>query len=120
MAGLEYRYPDQLSGGQQQRVAFARTLAMGPKVICLDEVTSSLDPAATAEIYEIILNLRKMGYLVIISTHDLYFVRHFVDEVIYIENGRIRSNGAPKLVFNDSADPFFSVLRQRGSLNTDS
>lgn len=70
LAEKAHAYPADLSGGQKQRLALARTLALKPTVVCLDEPTSALDPLLTAYVAEIIGDLAKHGYIVVVATHD--------------------------------------------------
>jgi phosphate transport system ATP-binding protein len=77
-----------LSGGQQQRLCFARTLATQPKVLLLDEPTSSLDPASTQKIEALIDRLRQ-HYLIIMVTHNLAQAKRLADEILFMQEGRI-------------------------------
>jgi len=78
-----------LSGGEQQRVALARAWALRPDVLFLDEPTSSLDPAATRAIEEIITAIRDSGTKVIMTTHDLGQARRLADDVVFLHCGRL-------------------------------
>jgi len=82
-------YPAQLSGGQQQRVAIARALALGPQVLLLDEPTSALDPQSSKSLQDILKNLCKTGITIVLSSHDMTFVRGVSDEVYFVEAGVI-------------------------------
>ena len=108
---LSNRYPSQLSGGQQQKVTLARLLSVEPKVLCLDEVTSALDPFAKADIYRIIGELKSEGRIVLISTHDLHYARRHADQIIYLVDGSIAMKGSPQEVMLSNKDPFFEILR---------
>jgi tungstate transport system ATP-binding protein len=79
----------QLSGGEQQRLTLARALAMQPEVLFLDEPTSSLDPASTAAIEELIIAARSAGTAVVLVTHDLGQARRLADEVAFLHRGRL-------------------------------
>jgi ABC-type polar amino acid transport system ATPase subunit len=91
--------PQQLSGGQKQRVAIARTLAMGPKVILFDEVTSSLDPELVGEVLKVMKELWKDGQSMIVVTHEMGFAHDVADRVIFMDEGRIVEEGVPSEVF---------------------
>jgi polar amino acid transport system ATP-binding protein len=81
--------PLQLSGGQQQRVAIARTLAMDPRVLLLDEVTSSLDPQMTNDVLRVISDVSKDGITLIVVTHEMGFARHVATRVVFMHEGII-------------------------------
>ncbi len=82
-------YPEQLSGGQQQRVAIARSLAMSPKVMLFDEVTSALDPQLTGEVLRVMEDLAAGGMTMLLVTHEMAFARRLADRIIYMHRGRI-------------------------------
>jgi polar amino acid transport system ATP-binding protein len=82
-------YPEQLSGGQQQRVAIARSLAMQPKVMLFDEVTSALDPQLTGEVLRVMEDLARGGMTMILVTHEMSFARKVATNVIYMRQGRV-------------------------------
>ncbi|QND54937.1 amino acid ABC transporter ATP-binding protein (plasmid) [Phyllobacterium sp. 628] len=86
-------YPEQLSGGQQQRVAIARSLAMQPKVMLFDEVTSALDPQLTGEVLRVMEDLAKGGMTMIVVTHEMAFARKVANRVIYMYTGRVWESG---------------------------
>lgn len=92
-------YPDRLSGGEQQRVAIVRALAMRPKVLLLDEVTSSLDPELVAEVLEIIRELAAEGMTMLIATHEMPFARDVADRVCFLSDGQILEQGPPEQMF---------------------
>jgi len=94
--GLEdkiHAYPEQLSGGQQQRAAIARSLAMQPKVMLFDEVTSALDPKLTGEVLRVIENLVDEGMTMIMVTHEMNFARKIADKIIFMHQGVVRESG---------------------------
>lgn len=102
--GLEDRrgeYPDRLSGGQQQRVAIIRALAMRPKVMLLDEVTSALDPELVAEVLVVIRELAGEGMTMIIATHEMGFAKEISDRVCFLDEGVIAEQGPPEQIFSD-------------------
>jgi polar amino acid transport system ATP-binding protein len=92
-------YPDQLSGGQQQRVALARALALRPKILLLDEVTSALDPEMVNEVLDAIRVLSTKGITLIIVSHEMAFVREVSDRVIMMDDGKIVEIGTPDKIF---------------------
>ena len=93
-------YPEQLSGGQQQRVAIARSLAMEPKVMLFDEVTSALDPQLTGEVLRVIEDLAKGGMTMVLVTHEMSFARKIADKVIYMYQGMVWETGGPEILTN--------------------
>ncbi len=102
-------YPDQLSGGQQQRVAIARSLAMRPKVMLFDEVTSALDPELTEEVLTVMENLARDGMTMILVTHEMAFARRVATETIFMHKGKIWEQGRSSELF---ANPQTPELRQ--------
>src|ERR1700733_5933844 len=86
-------YPEQLSGGQQQRVAIARSLAMSPKVMLFDEVTSALDPHLTGEVLRVMENLAKGGMTMVVVTHEMAFARGVADRIIFMHTGKVWETG---------------------------
>ncbi|MQW89541.1 amino acid ABC transporter ATP-binding protein [Sinorhizobium saheli] len=102
-------YPDQLSGGQQQRVAIARSLAMRPKVMLFDEVTSALDPELTEEVLTVMENLARDGMTMILVTHEMGFARRVATQTIFMHKGKIWEQGPSAALF---ADPQTPELRQ--------
>jgi len=92
-------YPDKVSGGQQQRSAIARAVAMDPKVLLLDEVTSALDPELVGEVLDLIRDLKKTGTTILMATHELAFAREVADWVIFLEQGRIYEANEAKEFF---------------------
>ena len=94
-------YPDKLSGGQQQRTAIVRAVAMEPKVLLLDEVTSALDPELIGEVLSLIKDLKASGTTILMATHELSFAREVADWVIFLENGKILEQGKAKEFFDN-------------------
>ncbi len=82
-------YPEQLSGGQQQRVAIARSLAMAPKVMLFDEVTSALDPQLTGEVLRVMEDLAAGGMTMLLVTHEMAFAKRVADRIIYMHQGTV-------------------------------
>ena len=93
-------YPCELSGGQQQRVAIARALALKPKILCFDEPTSALDPELTGEVLKVIRALKDEDRTMIIVTHEMGFAKNVSDKVVFMADGVIEEEGAPKAVFD--------------------
>ena len=98
-------FPEQLSGGQKQRVAIARALALQPKVILFDEPTSALDPELVGEVLEVMRKLAAEGMTMIVVTHEMGFAREVADRVIFIDQGVIQEEGAPKDFFGNPKNP---------------
>jgi polar amino acid transport system ATP-binding protein len=97
----ENAYPSELSGGQQQRVAIARSLAMDPKVMLLDEITSALDPELIGEVLSAMRALAEAGMTMIIVTHEMGFARDVSDHVVFMDDGLIVEQGAPDVLLNN-------------------
>jgi len=94
--GLEEKidaFPQQLSGGQQQRVAFARSLAMHPKMKLFDEITSALDPELTGEVLKVIEDMARSGMTMALVTHEMAFARRIGPRVIFMHKGKIWEQG---------------------------
>jgi polar amino acid transport system ATP-binding protein len=91
--------PTTLSGGQQQRVAIARSLAMRPRAMLLDEVTSALDPETVREVLDVIQGLARDGMTMVLVTHEMAFARESATRVIFMDEGRILEDAAPKQFF---------------------
>lgn len=93
-------YPEQLSGGQQQRVAIARSLAMAPKLMLFDEVTSALDPKLTVEVLKVMEGLAKDGMSMVLVTHEMSFARRVADQVIFMHQGKVHESGPADILAN--------------------
>ncbi len=87
-------YPEQLSGGQQQRVAIARSLAMAPKVMLFDEVTSALDPQLTGEVLRVMEDLAAGGMTMLLVTHEMAFAKRMADRIIFMHQGKVWEVGS--------------------------
>lgn len=99
--GLEDKlrqYPEQLSGGQQQRAAIARSLAMQPKVMLFDEVTSALDPELTGEVLKVIEALAADGMTMVMVTHEMGFARGIADRIVFMHHGKVHETGPPTIL----------------------
>jgi polar amino acid transport system ATP-binding protein len=97
-------YPDRLSGGQQQRVAIVRALAMKPRLLLLDEVTSALDPELVAEVLDVIRELAEGGMTMVIATHEMGFAKDIASRVCFLEDGHIVESAPPAELFTDPKD----------------
>mgnify|MGYP004471603645 FL=1 len=97
--------PAQLSGGQKQRVAIARALAMEPEVLLFDEPTSALDPQMVGEVLEVMRKLAKEGLTMIVVTHEMAFARDVSSNVVFMADGVICEEGAPKDIFENPQNP---------------
>ena len=98
-------YPDRLSGGQQQRVAIVRALALRPRVMLLDEVTSALDPELVAEVLSVIRELAEGGMTMLIATHEMGFARDIANRVCFLDAGVILEQGPPDAIFSAPSEP---------------
>jgi polar amino acid transport system ATP-binding protein len=101
LADKAYEYPDRLSGGQQQRVAIVRALAMQPRLMLLDEVTSALDPELVSEVLTLVGKLAAEGMTMLLATHEMGFARDVSSKVVFLYEGRIEEEGPPDQLFND-------------------
>ncbi len=100
--GLEAKaneYPDRLSGGQQQRVAIVRALAMEPKLMLLDEITSALDPELVSEVLNIVRDLAGQGMTMLLATHEMGFAREVASKVCFLYEGVVHEEGPPEQLF---------------------
>jgi polar amino acid transport system ATP-binding protein len=98
-------FPDRLSGGQQQRVAIVRALAMDPKLMLLDEITSALDPQLVADVLSLVGDLAKSGMTMVIATHEMSFAREVADKVCFLDSGSILEEGPPGEIFSRPREP---------------
>jgi polar amino acid transport system ATP-binding protein len=95
--------PIELSGGQQQRVGIARAVAMNPKVLLLDEITSALDPELVGEVLTVVRELANDGITMILVTHEMSFARDVSSRVVFMDAGRVAVEGPPNEVFSAQA-----------------
>jgi polar amino acid transport system ATP-binding protein len=105
LAGRRDDYPDRLSGGQQQRVAILRALAMRPKLLLLDEVTSALDPELVGEVLSLVRELAEGGMTMVVATHEMAFAREVANRVCFLDAGRILESGPPAEIFSAPKQP---------------
>ena len=106
-------YPDRLSGGQQQRAAIVRALAMQPRLMLFDEVTSALDPELVAEVLSVIRELAAEGMTMLIATHEMSFARDVANRVCFLDAGRILEEGTPAEIFGTPREPRTQQFLQR-------
>jgi iron(III) transport system ATP-binding protein len=107
LQGREERYPSQLSGGQQQRVALARSLALEPRLILLDEPLSNLDAKLREETRSELKKLiKKVGISALYVTHDQEEAFTISDAVVVMESGKILQYATPDEIYNRPAHPF--------------
>ena len=93
--------PRQISGGQKQRVAIARALAMDPEVLLFDEPTSALDPEMVGEVLSVMRDLANEGMTMLVVTHEMAFARDVSSHVVFMADGVICEEGAPKELFTN-------------------
>jgi len=101
------QFPDRLSGGQQQRVAIIRALAITPRVLLLDEVTSALDPVLVNEVLSTVKELKEepdTNMTMVIATHEMGFAQQVGDQVCFLEGGEVVELGSPEQVLQDPQD----------------
>jgi ABC-type glutathione transport system ATPase component len=105
------RYPGQLSGGQRQRVGVGRAIATHPKLVFLDEPTSSLDVSVRGQVMQLLVDLqRKLNMSYVLISHDLGVVRQLSRRVMVMFNGRIVEEGPTQQVFEDPSDDYTKKL----------
>ncbi len=113
-------YPDRLSGGQQQRVAIIRSLAINPRLLLLDEITSALDPVLVNEVLSIVRDLKSDGMTMVLATHEMGFATQVADEVCFLESGNILERGTAQEVLHNPKNPktqeFLKRVHQAGRL----
>jgi polar amino acid transport system ATP-binding protein len=105
LAGRRDDYPDRLSGGQQQRVAILRALAMRPKLLLLDEVTSALDPELVSEVLQLMGELARGGMTMVVATHEMSFARDIANRVCFLDAGVVLEEGPPEQIFSEPQEP---------------
>ena len=98
------QYPDRLSGGQQQRVAIIRSIALRPRLLLLDEITSALDPVLVNEVLSTVRDLKNDGMTMVLATHEMGFAKQVADEVCYLEAGQIVERGSAAQIIEEPKD----------------
>jgi polar amino acid transport system ATP-binding protein len=107
------QFPDRLSGGQQQRVAIIRSIAVKPRLLLLDEITSSLDPVLVNEVLSIVRDLKTEGMAMVLATHEMGFATQVADEVCFLKNGKIVERGPASQVISAPEHPDTQDFLQR-------
>ena len=114
------QYPDRLSGGQQQRVAIIRSLAVKPRLLLLDEITSALDPVLVNEVLSTVRDLKEHGMTMLLATHEMGFAKQVAYEVCFLEHGRILEWGKPEEILENPKKPqtkeFLKRVHEAGRL----
>ena len=118
LSGLEKRYPSQLSGGQRQRVAFARALAIEPRVLLLDEPFGALDAKVRRDLRRWLREIHdKTGHTTVFVTHDQEEALELADRVVVMSQGRIEQIGTPDEIYDEPNSPFvFSFIGESSAL----
>jgi polar amino acid transport system ATP-binding protein len=121
--GMDHKakeFPDRLSGGQQQRVAIVRALAMEPKLMLLDEITSALDPELVSEVLNIVRDLAGQGMTMLLATHEMGFAREVASKVCFLHEGVVHEEGPPEQIFGapqqDRTKAFLKRIIEAGRL----
>ena len=113
-------YPDRLSGGQQQRAAIIRSIAINPRLLLLDEITSALDPVLVNEVLSIVRDLKSDGMAMILATHEMGFATQVADHVCFLESGIILERGSAEQVINrpshEKTKDFLKRVHEAGRL----
>lgn len=99
------QFPGNLSGGQQQRVAIARSLAMNPKVLLCDEITSALDPELVGEVLKVLEQLKAEGMTLVLVTHEMNFARDVGDRIVFMHQGKVWESGPSRELFSKPQTP---------------
>lgn len=115
-----HQYPDRLSGGQQQRAAIIRSIAINPRLLLLDEITSALDPVLVNEVLSIVRDLKSDGMTMILATHEMGFATQVADQVCFLESGIILERGSASDVIDNPQHPktrdFLKRVHEAGRL----
>ena len=94
-------YPRELSGGQKQRVAIARAMAMEPRGLLCDEITSALDPELKGEVLAVLEDLKRDGLTLVVVTHEIGFARRAADRIVVLDAGKVIEEGPPSQVLDN-------------------
>ena len=120
LAAKADQYPDRLSGGQQQRVAIIRSIAVKPRLLLLDEITSALDPVLVNEVLSIVRDLKADGMAMVLATHEMGFATQVADEVCFLKDGNIIERGPASQVISapqqDETKDFLRRVHEAGRL----
>ena len=100
LADKANEYPSRLSGGQQQRIGIGRAMVTGPKLVLLDEPTSSLDPELVGGVLEVIRKLAARHMTMLLTTHEMGFARSVADRIIFLADGKVQEQGTPQQIFD--------------------
>lgn len=119
LAAHTAKKPAALSGGQRQRVAIARAAATRPACLFLDEPTSALDPEMTAEVLQLIEDLRGNERPLVLVTHEIAFARHAADEIVFLHNGGIAARGPAQTFFTRSGSDIVDAFLEKTLRFTD-
>ena len=103
LLALALRRADSLSGGQQQRVGIARAVAMDPKILLLDEITSALDPELVNEVLDVVRQLASDGMTMLIVTHEIAFARDASHRIVFVADGVVSAQGKPDALMGEVA-----------------
>jgi polar amino acid transport system ATP-binding protein len=104
LGGKADALPAELSGGQQQRVGIARAVAMEPKVLLLDEITSALDPELVGEVLEVVRDLTTRGMTMLMVTHEIAFARDASSRIVFMADGAVAAQGPPAELLAQAED----------------
>ncbi len=114
LAGFENLMPSELSGGMVKRAAFARAIAMDPRILFCDEPSAGLDPVVSAAIDDLILRLRDaMGMSIVVVTHELESAFKIADRITVLDDGKVIFIGTPEEVRSDKSERIQNLLNRR-------
>jgi len=105
-------YPARLSGGQQQRVAIVRALAMKPRLMLFDKVTSALDPELVHEVLGLMATLAAEGMTMLLVTHEIAFARDVSSRVVFFDKGVMAEQGSPDILRHPESDRLRQFLHR--------